>query len=466
MSDIGKKSSLFNITEKPDEDRGVSSLSLPRNITPLLKDDSKPSKKSLRHNSKRYVDNRPSSLSLKPPKSVSIDDVPSPIQSELKLHSPPCGISPSPRSALRKRSPDRRMHSPRFHSSMDSLDEEEVSASHFTANASPKHLPPPPTKNLVGRSGRRSPKLGKLGKSTAISSSVEYPGDVEDDDVEDAIVLENMLTKTPSPQVRRLNSRGGGNSESNSNILVNSSLSLSPNQNKKKVAFSSESKSESLTLPLCNVQVEVHFNPAENSGQEDGATEKSSELRKVESRSPPRLEGNGINGVSMLEDSITSETAPLHSSTNDSKSKRLMDAKSISTEGSSSSLKPPHSPNPRSPKNRSAVAAFSKIKNSLSQNNVVGDSEDRDQLLEEEDTHQHLRTDTRNLPYQMWQDSSNESESKFLKSRSLDRGHTHSAGGTGNGSRSLTSALKEGTKFLHRFSHRSKSDLDMHINDH
>ena len=55
MSELGKKSSLINIMEKPNEDWGVSSLSLLHNITSLLKDDSKPSKKSPRHNFKRYV---------------------------------------------------------------------------------------------------------------------------------------------------------------------------------------------------------------------------------------------------------------------------------------------------------------------------------------------------------------------------------------------------------------------------
>ena len=68
---------------------------------------------------------------------------------------------------------------------MESLDEEEDTREPLDNNLSPSYLPPPP--RGVGKSGRRSSKLGELGKKGPIDS-IEYPGDVEDDDVgEDAL---------------------------------------------------------------------------------------------------------------------------------------------------------------------------------------------------------------------------------------------------------------------------------------
>ena len=454
MSDVGKNSNLGNIKEDLDSEGLVNlSLSLPRQLS--VSDGKSPSsRKSRSPNSKKQEEKRPNTLSLKPPKSVSIEDMSSPATSaDITLYSPPSttALSPSPRSALRKRSPDRRTR-PRFQGSMESLDEEEDTREPLDKNLSPRYLPPPPRGG--GKSGKRSPKLGELGKKGPIDS-IEYPGDVEDDDVgEDVVVLENSMTQTPSPRPRRFQSRG---KEEGGSILVNpNATSDSPYLTKKRVAFSSESKSESLSLPLRTVQVEVHYDPPDKNDEDENDKKYGShEREKMESRET-RDGYSQVSKMTMLETNITSKTALLPSHLEKS---RNSEVKPNNFDGASVTVKPV------SPRNRSATTSgFSDIKQSLSQTNVVGDDDDdRNQLLKYE---AHQRTDRRDFPYQMWHDASGERESKFSKSQSLDRGYTHSAGSAGSGSHFLTTALKEGTKFLYRRGQRSSSEQDMNECDH
>jgi len=442
LSDVALKTNLPNIKEGLDEEGlGTFSLSLPRNLSALSKSDKNAKgrlgKATVNLTVPQAEERRPASLSLKPQKTVSIDETPSPMEfGELKLHSPPLAHGPSlsPRSALRKRSPDSRAQSSRF-SSMDSLDEVEDLKDSGDAPASPRHLPPPPRGS--GRTGRRSPKLGMLGKSTAIGSSIEYPGDVEDENVEDTVVLENVLTKTPSPKAKRMHTT---QESEDGSVIINANVSMtsSPHQVKKRVAFSSEYKSQSISLPLRTVQVEVHYNPAEPGNPTGDTTEKSYSLYE-----DPDLP----NRKSYLEQSAAEPT--------NEKSKIQADIKMHNME--TSLLKP------QSPRSRSAVASsFSKIKISVP---VGGDEGDRDKLLEDDFHHSNYRMDAVNYPYEMWQDGSDEAESRLLKSQSLDRAHGHSAGRVGNGSRSLSSALKEGTRFLYRRGQRSKSDQNVHEDD-
>ena len=442
------KTTLSNIKEGADEEGlGMFSLSLPRNLSALAKSEENAKATQTKKSSSLAVprgdDKRPSSLSLKPPKTVSIDETPSPMGcGEIKLHSPPpaFGLSLSPRSALRKRSLDRRTQSSRF-SSVESLDEVETVNNSSNGPASPRHLPPP---KGSGRTGRRSPKLGLLGKSTAIGSSIEYPGDVEDENIEDAVVLENALTQTPSPKMKRMHSTRESEEDG---VIVNTNVSMtsSPHQSKKRVAFSSESQSQSISLPLRTVQVEVHYDPEESNNVRGSCTNES--YNHLEDSDLQQREN-------YLEDSTASNTH-LIQPTNE-EPKMLADTKK--TRSMEASLL-----RPQSPKNRSTMSSnFAREKTSMP---VVGVYSDRDQLLEDDSRHSSYRVDAVNFPYEMWQDGSEEADSRLLKSQSLDRAHGHSAGGVGNGSRSLTSALKEGTRFLYRLGQRSKSDQNVHEED-